>query len=138
MGMKEVGGRNHRLPAADVVHGRVVAAGVAHQQLLVVGWAMLVCSIWSSTAGAILQPQPAPWLYWVSLNSVVGVISKEVASAVRTTKVRKEFWSSRMLAKDGLKVEASNCQYALLTRRTCLGIQTPVMLSAVEASLPRK
>ncbi len=36
-GHEEVGGWNHRLAPADVVHRRVVAAGVAHQQVGVLG-----------------------------------------------------------------------------------------------------
>ena len=32
------------------------------------GGASLPCKIISNTFGDILQPHPAPWLYWVSLN----------------------------------------------------------------------
>ena len=34
-----------------------------------------LCRICSSTAGAILQPQPAPWLYWVRRTGSVSVRS---------------------------------------------------------------
>ena len=66
-GHEEVGRRDDRLALVQLVDGGVVGGLDADEERLRDRSALVPAlpRIWRSTAGAILQPQPPPWLNWV-------------------------------------------------------------------------
>jgi GNAT superfamily N-acetyltransferase len=74
-GHEEVGGRDHAAFVVQGVHGGVVARGVADPQLRVQGLGAALGEDHIQHLGEILQPQPAPWLYWV----------RRIGSLIRTS-----------------------------------------------------
>lgn len=62
---KEVGGADNAGAIAQIVHRRIVAGFITHKQIRINKLRLLTVQDGFQHFGEILQPQPAPWLYWV-------------------------------------------------------------------------